>query len=219
MLPVIAALSIAFVVFHIVPSHPPIRDALVRSLGRGPYLGLYSLVNLAVFVPLLFLWFGNRLHEPALWAVRDPATTGVVQLVMLFGMALAAAGSMDAGPNSITVHQGNLSAMTPEVRGIGAVTRHPLSVGLGLVAAGHLIVNGWPADLWFWGSLFVLSFVGAWHQDVRQRREPRYAAYQQQTSFLPDPRGLGRLTARSWAGLGVGVIAGLALRFAHPWFV
>lgn len=215
MLPTIAALSVAFLVLHFVPSHPPIRDALVRRLGRGLYLGLYSLANLAVFVPLVSLWRNHRLADPALYAIRDPATTGVLQLFMLLGMALVGASVIDGTPTSITVHRGDLAHVRTEVRGIAAVTRHPLGMGLALVSAGHLIVNGWPADLWFWGSMFVLSTLGALHQDARQRRVGGFAELQAHTSVLPDPRGLSRLTARSWAGLAVGVVAGLAIRYAH----
>lgn len=219
MLPVIAALSVAFVVLHFVPSHPPVRDALVARLGTGTYLLAYSALHLGIFVPLVYLWFTHRLDDPLLWVVRDPATTGVLQIFMLVGTGLVGAGVLDAPPTSITTHHGRLSGTDTTVRGIAAVTRHPLSTGIALVAAGHVVVNGWPADLWFWGGMLVLSVFGALHQDFRQGREPRFAEFQAQTSVLPNPLGVQRMGARTWAGVVLGVAGGLALRFAHPWFV
>ncbi len=219
MLPIIAALSVAFVVLHFVPSHAPVRDALVKRLGNGPFLGLYSLVQLGIFVPLVWLWFAHRTDDPLLWVVRDPAVTGPLELVMLFGTGLLAASALDAPPNALGAHHGDLATADTTVRGIAAVTRHPQSVGAALLAAGHVVVNGWPADLWFWGSLFVLSTLGPLHQDHRQRREPRYAEFQAQTTVLPNPLGVRRMTARTWFSFVVGIAGGYALKLAHPWFL
>lgn len=218
MLPVIAGLSIAFVALHFVPSHPPIRRALIRRLGLGTYLGLYSLLVLVLFVPLLWLWLGHRFDQAPLWVVRDPGVERVMNLVMLGGTAFIGAGVIDASPASITSHYGDLSSARTEVRGIAAVTRHPLMTGLGLLSAAHLVLNGWPADLWFWGAMWVLATVGAWHQDLRQSREPRYVDFQSRTTVLPNLLGVQRLTAQSWVGVALGIVGGIALRWLHPWF-
>ena len=46
-----------------------IRRGLVARLGAGPFLGLYSLVAFAFFVPLVWTYFAHKHAGPLLWSI------------------------------------------------------------------------------------------------------------------------------------------------------
>ena len=49
---------------HTALSHPPVRDRLVARLGDQGFVGVYSLVAFASFVPLVWSFFANRTATP-----------------------------------------------------------------------------------------------------------------------------------------------------------
>jgi uncharacterized membrane protein len=211
----IALCAAGFVGTHLSLSHPSVRARAVARLGEGPFALAYSLVTLAFYVPMVLLWWTRRHAGAALWVWRSPAAVHLAELVTAAGVALAVAALVQPAPSAHTTRQREHS----EVRGMAHVTRHPLFVGIALIAGGHLLVNGWASDVVFLGAHLVLGLVGAAHQDARLRAaRPSYAAFAAQTSIWPNPLGLPRIGARAATGLAAGLVLAAALRYAHRWF-
>ena len=213
----IAALWVAFAATHMGLSSQWLRPKLVGALGNLRFLGLYSLVALLLFVPLVSLYFANQHAGPHLWYLGPGL---LVRAVVYAGMALALSlvigGLVQPSPASLTPGR-------VEVRGMMRITRHPLFMGFGVFGLVHLIgarVNA--SELAFFGGFPLFTVVGSWHQDRRKRAslgEP-YARFCAHTSLLPFGRG-GWVTAVSESYLPVALGVGLAvlLRTFHPqWF-
>jgi len=89
----------AFVGTHMVLSSLPVRGRLVAKLGEKPFLGIYSLVAFATFVPLVSVYLDNRHAGGLLWALA--AVPGIRQLAMLLavlGVALTVAAVIQPSP-------------------------------------------------------------------------------------------------------------------------
>lgn len=209
----IAISGAAFLITHIALPHPPIRAALVARLGGGAYLGLYSLISFATFLPLTVGWWGARHQGPALWMLRGGPVGHAVELIVLLGFGFMVGGVVRPAPASIAT---SMQGLPVAARGLTRVTRHPLMTGISLWALGHLLVNGWLSDVLFFGTMLLTAILGAMHQDHRKAAaDPAYAAVVAETSFFPNPARLGALDARSWGALAVGVGVGLVLRIFH----
>lgn len=131
------------------------------------------------------------------------------------GVILTVASFLQPSPTAMGVR----GAET--VRGLHRVTRHPLFVGLALVGAGHLLVNGFATDVAFFGGLFAYSLLGGLHQDARKRDQPELASFFGSTSFVPGlalVSGRTHLTLRQipWIGLTVGAVAAWGIYQLHP---
>lgn len=113
---------VAFAGTHTALSHPPVRSALVGRLGERPFLGLYSLVAFATFVPLVGTFFANRVGRgsplPVLATV--PGLRWLTMALMLVAVVLLVLGF--SRPNPISP----LTGATSGAVGILRVTRHPL---------------------------------------------------------------------------------------------
>jgi uncharacterized membrane protein len=202
---------------HIVLSSLGIRRRLVTRLGEGPFLGIYSLVAFAFFVPLVSTYFAHKHAGPLLWSI--PLGTGLrwtVYLAMAAAFILMVAGLVRPSPASIVPGD-------PTPRGAQHLTRHPLFMGLGIFGLLHLIPNGSAADLAFFGGFPLFALVGCRHQDRRKLAAgtPAFRDFHRQTPFLPFT---GPATGRGIRELGPIVIAGgvgltILLRHFHAaWF-
>lgn len=207
----LAFLWAGFAGSHLVLSSARLRPLLVARLGLRSFLGLYSLLAFAFFVPLVWIFFANRHAGPLLWITLGPPAVAralnhglmAAALVLLVSSLLpgsAAPSAMQAtGPST--------------VRGITRITRHPLFMALACFGLAHLLVNGNLADVAFFGGFPLFSWVGARHQDERLTRErDGYGDVVRASSVLPFAAiaaGRQRLVPGE---LSVGVVAvGLAL--------
>lgn len=220
---VILLSQLAFLLTHLVPSHPPVRARLVAMLGKNGFLAAYSLVSFVTFAPAVVVWWNNRHGGPELWHLRDvPGVTHVAELLALLGFALLFGAILKPAPSSLTASMRHLPV---RVEGMTRITRHPMFMGLSLWAFAHLLVNGHTTDVAFWGGFPVVTLLGCLHQDFRKAQEdPAYAALVKETSFLPFGNfiagkvdlAIGRTAA---VGALVGVAVGVFLRFQHDaWF-
>ncbi|MER0237863.1 NnrU family protein [Fulvimarina sp. MAC8] len=129
------------------------RNALIGRIGEMPYKGTYGLVSL---VGLFLIGQGYREAQAAAGALYAPPA-GLSHLALILvpvGFVLAAAAYVPAG-------------------NIKRLARHPMVLGVGFWAAGHLLANGMVADVVLFGSLFawaILDFTAA------IRRNPRPVA-------------------------------------------
>lgn len=210
----VIGLWIAFAVTHIVPSGLKVRPRLVGTLGERGFTVIYSLVSLAFFVPLVWVYLEHRHAGPQLWAFQ-PGTLLLWILYILMGVAvvLIVGGVMQPSPASMA------GTGSTQVRGVHRLTRHPVFMGLGLFGLLHVIPQAYASDLAFFGGFPLFTIIGCRHQDLRKLETggEAFGDWYAQTPFLPFT---GRGTWRGIQDLGpvplaVGIGLTIVLRWLH----
>jgi uncharacterized membrane protein len=209
----IVLLWLGFAGSHLLLSHLPVRDRLVARLGPQPFQGLYSLVALAFFVPLVWVYF-DHIHEgPWLWLLpHGPVLTWVVQIGMALAFVLIVAGAVRPSPASI-------NAGPAEPVGAFRIARHPMFTGIALFGLLHLLANATTTDVAFFAGFPLFTVVGCAHQDRRKLAQnvPGYAAFVAATPFIPFT-GRGTLRGLRELGpltIGIGVALAVVVRWTH----
>jgi len=214
----IATLWILFAATHMGLSSQGLRPRLVARLGDRGFQGLYSLVALATFVPLVWSYYAHKHAGPHLWKlVGLPGVQWIGYALVGAAFVLVVAGLVQPSPASIRPGKSL-------VRGVARITRHPLFMGFGLWGVAHLllaIVNA--SELAFFGGFAIFAVVGCDHQDQRKLATlgESYRAYVAATPFLPfsskgSVRGLVEMP------MPIAVAGGIALawalrQYAHAW--
>ncbi len=209
----IAGLWVLFAATHMGLSSRRLRPRLVSALGEPVFAGLYSLLALAIFVPLVWLYFVHRHEGPLLYAFSiGPLLRWLLYVVMGAGFVLMVGGLVEPSPAM-------MGGAKPEVRGIHRITRHPLFMGLGVFGLVHLAFQGFASDVAFYAGFPLFALIGCAHQDRRKlaTEGEAYRAWHESTAFLPFTsrdtlRGLRELRPVS---LLVGVVLTVALRLLH----
>jgi uncharacterized membrane protein len=214
----IVLLWLAFTATHVGLSSVRVRPRLVAALGDLAFLGIYSLVALAIFVPLIWLYFSRKHAGDLLWALpRGPLLTWTVYLGMGLAFVLLASAFLQPSPSGMAP-----ASLTP--RGVQRITRHPLVMAFVVFALVHLLPNGWAADVAFFGGFAAFALAAAVHQDHRKvltNSPAGYAAFVKETPFVPFTgrdtlRGLRELSP---VAVGVGIAAAVGVWWFHPsWF-
>ncbi|HEX5066150.1 MAG TPA: NnrU family protein [Myxococcota bacterium] len=210
----LVVLWLAFAATHMGMSSPRIRPRLVGALGERAFAGVYSLVALAIFVPLVRIYFAHK-HEGAfLWSLGGvPGLRYAVYVGMALCFVLLVGGLARPSPSS-------MAAGPAEVRGVQRVTRHPVFMAAGLYGLLHLlVVSVSTTELAFFGGFPLFAVVGSLHQDARKLAAPGSEAYRRfcaETSLLPDPRGIAGALREVPVPAAIGIAATAALRFFHP---
>jgi uncharacterized membrane protein len=209
----IVALWLAFGFSHIGLASANFRPRLVGALGERGYQGVYSLVALAIFIPLVWVYVHNRHAGPTLWTLEAaPLLFGLMGLGMVVSLVLAVSGLLAPSPVSLTG-----GALEP--RGVHYITRHPLFMGLGLFGLLHLIPGGSASNLVFFGGFPVFALVGCWHQDRRKLAGAgdELRDFYARTALLPftGPESSRGLREFPKLALGVGIALAIVLRFFH----
>ncbi len=200
--------AVCFAGSHVLLSSARVRGPLARALGEWPFVGLYSVVSLGLFVWLVGAYGDAPFVE--LWA----APTGVKYLalaVMVLASVLVAGGLSLASPTGVSLKPAAAGAPLP---GIFKVTRHPLLWGIGLWAFVHLMANGDLASLIFFGSLGVLALGGTVLIDRKKRTTMGgdWRAFAGATSNVPFAAIAAGRTRVSLKEIGYGrLVAGLVL--------
>ena len=214
---VVLALWLLFAGTHMALSSLRLRPRLVAAAGERAFLGLYSLVALAIFTALFWFYLDHRHQGALLWATPvGAAGRWAIYALQALAWTMIAAGLAQPSP----VVMGLPEERRPkEPRGVQHLTRHPVFMGLGLFGALHLVVNGFASDALFWAGFPIFALIGSAHQDRRKRvtlGEP-YRAWCDATPFLPFT---GRETARGLREMGplptaIGVALAIAFRLLH----
>ena len=213
----IVALWIAFAATHMGLSSLRLRPRLVSALGQRGFLALYSVIALAIFVPMVSLYFGNKHAGAHLWSLGAiPGMRWAVYLGLGTAFVLTLAGLIRPSP-------AGLLPGPAQVAGVYRITRHPAFMGVGLFGLLHLLVASVnAAELAFFGGLPVFALVGCAHQDRRKlvTAGEDFRSFHAQTSFLPfTGRGTLRGIAEMPVALLLGVVLTVVLRWFHPlWF-
>jgi uncharacterized membrane protein len=176
-----------FAATHILLSSLSLRPRLVGVLGDRGFLGVYSLISLAFFWPLVATYWSHKHAGPMLWSI--PMTTPVLWVLyalMAIAFLLLVAGLMSPSPASFNP---STDSSTPalEPSGIHFITRHAVFMAMAVFGIAHLIPNGFASDVAFFGGFPLFVLIGAVHQDARKLvTEPeRYTAYHAATPLLP----------------------------------
>ena len=204
----------AFLITHLGISGTPLRGVLMKALGDGPYLGIYSLLSFAT-LGLMIYGYGQVPHVDYIWL---PSTLlyGITKGLLLLALVTLVMGTLVRNPTAVASE----SALDNGVTGMLKITRHPIQWGILLFAIGHLIANGDVASILFFGTFALLSFFGMLSMDARRRSEtdPRWERFMNETSMLPFGAilsGRVKFTADdiNWMGL----VGGLGLYAAVYW--
>lgn len=209
---------LAFAGTHMGMSAVSVRAKLVSSLGERAFLGVYSVVSFAIFVPLVRCYLAHRHEGPLVLAIGHLSGVHAVAMAIAWASFACAIGGVFQ-PSALSIGAGG----TTRAHGMGRVTRHPLFMSLAVWAAAHLLVNGFLTDVIFFGGFTLFSVAGCAHQDARKRttRGGELDAYFAETSLLP----LGAILAGRnrivlgelpWLGLAFGAALATTLYLLHP---
>lgn len=191
--------AVVFLAGHAGVSSTPVRRWVVRAVGEGPYLGLFSLGAAAA------LWWLAVEYADApyveLWRSR-PELQRLPAVVMPFALLALVAGV--SGPNPSSTGQRVRADADDPARGLVRVTRHPLMGSIALWAAVHVLATGDAASLVFFGAIGVLALGGARLQERRKAAEQgdgwaRFAAVTSYVPFVAIAAGRNRLV---WGEIG-----------------
>lgn len=205
----------AFAGSHMLLSHGAIRSCLLAKLGANGFMGVYSLLAMAVFVPLVWVYLDNKHQGVLLWnLVALPGVKPLAMLLALVGIAVFVSGYFQMPPN------GFVPLKDKSARGLTRITRHPMFMFLGLWGLSHCLLWGYASDVAFFGGFAVFALLGCAHQDSRKRQQADLQHYYAETSFLPFGAilsGRNRLVLGElpWLGLVVGVIFAIGFYHAH----
>jgi len=172
-------LSVLFAVTHLGMSHDPYRARMVARLGPQGFRAVYSLVSLVTLGGAVWVFATHRGMGPLLWTLPGWMLP-LVYLLMLLSFLLLALSVATPSPTGMLSN-------SMEARGVLRVTRHPMNMGFACFALAHLLANGALGDVFFFGSIFLVGFAGAYHQDRRKALEhgEPFRAFQDQTGVLP----------------------------------
>lgn len=211
----LALATAAFVGTHLLMSHP-LRAGLVRRLGEGGFMLVYSLISFATLGWMIVAYRSGEMGVP-LW-VAPPWAWWAVSGVMLIACILLA-GSLVRNPTF--PHPGAAATAIPPPRGVFAITRHPMNWGFSLWALSHIALIGTPRNLIVAGGILLLAQAGSIGQDAKKRAlvGETWRDWQARTSFVPFGALLnGRVTARQSVPGAIAIIGGLLIWAAVTWF-
>ena len=207
---------VAFAGAHLVMSSLPVRNRLVAVLGARAFQGMYSLVVLGLFIPLVVAYFGNKHTGPVLWSIPpSPLLRWTMYVGNAFALVLLVGSFITPSPASAIPGK-------PTPRGVLRITRHPLIMGIAIWGLVHLLGNGSATDVAFFGGFIVFGLIGAAHQDARKLATgvPGYREFVAATPFIPFTRagafrGVGELVPAA----ALGIVATVIIRHFHAaWF-
>jgi uncharacterized membrane protein len=175
---------------HVVGSSVPVRTTLIRKLGLQGFKGLYTVVALATFIPLCYVYLSDKHAGPVLF-VPDQGMRWLAQGLMLLAFLFVGQGL--ATPHPMTTQAEMTGHFPDQARGVQRITRHPENLGFGLFGVAHCLANPTVGDWLFFGGFAVYALASAMHQDRRTLASgpPAVRAFQQQTSLWPFAAILG----------------------------
>ena len=127
---------ILFLGAHVFVSRRGEREALISRIGRGPYLGLFTLVSIIGLV-LIGFGFARYRAEGLIPVWYPPAWTRQIVVALMWPASIAVVAAYIPGD-------------------IKRVLKHPMLVGVKIWAFAHLCANG---DL---GGIILFGSVLAW---------------------------------------------------------
>jgi len=207
----LALANIVFVTSHFAMSHP-LRAGMVRALGERGFLGVYSLVSVALFVWIV-LAFRAALPGPTQWDGSGDALWIVASLLTILAVVLLV-GSMKGNP-ALPDTAPDVAARA-QATGAFAVTRHPMMWGFALWALAHIIVWPSPRTLITAGAMGLLALLGAHLQDRKKQKllGEAWQGWEARTSYWPRFGKLASIPFSTWL---TGLVLWMAFTWLHVW--
>jgi len=213
--------AVFFVLLHLLVSGTTLRDTLVKRIGQGPCMGLFSLASVAGLT-WLGMAYGASRHEAwnqVYWSIT-PATRHIQLGLMAIAFLLIVPGLTTPNPTSVR-QEGSLDR--PDViSGMLRITRHPFLWGVAIWAAGHLLVNGDRASIVLFNSMLALAIFGTHSIDAKRKRAlgETWDGFAAQTSNVPfaavlsgrQPLKIGEI---GWWRIALAVVIYGALLMGH----
>lgn len=203
----LCAASLAFVGTHFALSHP-LRAPLVKVVGEGAFLGLYSLVAFAALG-----WMVLAFRDAP---IADLGGSGMIGWVFATGLMIPAlalfAGAFYGNPALPAPGAEKLAAKEPS--GAFTITRHPMMWGFALWALAHIALWWSTRTLIVASAILVLALLGAHLQDRKKEAlmGAAWAGWEAKTSYWPR---LGGFAALGWMHWLAALILWLAITWAH----
>jgi uncharacterized membrane protein len=201
-----------FVGTHFLLSHP-LRAPLVRAIGEGAFLGVYSVVAVVTLIWMIVAYRAAPTTAP-LWPVGD-GLWAIATVAMLVASILLA-GSLVGNP---ALPKPGAPAVAPgSARGVYAVTRHPMLWSFAIWGLAHILVYPISKTFIIASAIIILSLLGAAFQDRKKEglQPEMWPAWERLTSFVPFvaiASGRARL-----GGFGlVAIFGGLAFWLVATW--
>ena len=134
---------------------PGARDALKSQMGEKAWKGVYSVISLAGLVLMVIGYSQSRAGPAAADIVYEPwdSMRHLTMLCTLLAFILIGA-SHGKGYLKKWLH-------------------NPMSIGILLWSGSHLLVNGQRAEVWLFGTFFVVSLADIVMSEIRGKR-PQY---------------------------------------------
>jgi uncharacterized membrane protein len=210
----LALAAAAFVGTHLALSHP-LRTRLVQNVGEAGFTGIYSIVAAATLLRMILAWRAIDVSVP-LWIAPDwwwPVASAImlVASILLVGSFIR---------NPAFPHPGGAKRAAGPVKGVFAITRHPMNWSVALWALVHLSLWLSPKILVVALGMLVLAIAGSIGQDRKKRSiigKP-WQDYEARTSFAPFGALLaGRLPWKSAAPGWIALVGGTAFWLVLTW--
>lgn len=150
---------------HILGATIPVRSFVSSRIGRAGFKSFYSLVALATFIPLCYVYFTHR-HGGVLFYNPGYIIKLLAQFLMLGAFTVLLQGLVTVNPLTTIAEIRGRRISTGQ--GIQRVTRHPQNFAFALFGLAHLLANPYGGDWIFFGGFIVFGIVSAMHQDRRQ---------------------------------------------------
>lgn len=181
---VLIAAALFFLAIHLLVSGTAVRGGLVRVMGEGAYMGLFSLASVAGLG--LFIWGYGQARGAGEVYWQAPAWGIHLQyLLTLLAFLFVVVGLTT--PNPTSVKQEGALAKPDVIKGMLRITRHPFLWGVAFWAAGHLLMNGDTPSIILFGTMLILALLGTVSIDAKRRKAlgDTYAAFSTKTSNVP----------------------------------
>lgn len=199
--------SIAFVGTHFLLSHP-LRGPLVRTMGEGPFRGVYSMVALITFGLMVFFYHAIGRETYLMWNAGDAGW--IIGTILMWLAAILFVGSFLGNPALV-------GAPGPRggPSGVLRITRHPMMWSFAIWAAVHMMIIAQFKTVVFDSAIIILALVGAYMQDRKKAGQmgEDWHDWTAQTAFVPFTRGLANPGIVALVG---GTLLFLIATWAHP---
>ncbi|MGB7655205.1 MAG: NnrU family protein [Novosphingobium sp.] len=197
-LTILVAAALTFIGTHFALSHP-FRAPLVKRLGAGGFMGLYSLVALASFAWMALAFRAVPPGAMPWWNGSGDVAWALASAVMLVASVLLV-GSLRGNPALPDPRAAELARHTP--RGIFVVTRHPMMWSFALWGASHLLVSPTPRVAVLTFAIAFLALIGSRLQDTKKMQQmgESWSIWERHTSFQPQLCGLPKAGLVPWLG-------------------
>jgi len=208
-----------FGITHIGGSSLLVRGFFIRRLGLAGFKALYSVVALATFIQLCYVFFNDK-HAGLVLFVPDSGLKLATQVLMLLALIVLCQSLLT--PSPMTTAAELTGRFQGRARGIQRITRHPQNVAFGLFGFAHMLSNPFVGDWIFFGGFLVYGLLSALHQDRRTLISGRKEVqeFQAETSLLPFAAilaGKQRLALKEFNGIGLvlSILCFVVLRLLH----